>query len=186
MKIYTKTGDEGETGLFAGPRVGKDHRRIEAYGAVDELNALLGLVRTFPIPGMIDAQLVSIQNELFAIGAELATPDPIAHGTCLLCDPMIDRLEQSIDTMESDLPPLKQFILPGGVSPAAHLHLARTVCRRAERRVVALARHPEERVSVHLIRYLNRLSDWLFVASRWVNQDAGHAETPWQKPTSRL
>ena len=182
MKIYTKTGDTGETGLFAGPRVRKDDPRIEAYGTVDELNAVIGVVRSHQPPAAIDAELGRIQNELFAVGAELATPDPEKHGTALIGDTHIAALELSIDRLETTLPPLRQFILPGGTPAAAELHFARTVCRKAERRVVTLANLPGYAVSERIIRYLNRLSDWLFVASRAANHQTGQPETPWQKP----
>src|SRR4029078_5482121 len=128
MKIYTKTGDDGQTGLFGGPRVSKDAPRIEAYGTVDELNSVLGLARAETLPESIDALLAGIQSELFSLGAELATPNPAAKGTHLIGPSHIERLEQAIDQFEADLEPLKQFILPGGTKGAASLHLARTVC----------------------------------------------------------
>src|SRR5579883_2858411 len=139
MKIYTKTGDDGQTGLFAGPRVRKDHPRITSYGTVDELNALLGLVRSESPPAGLDLLIERIQNELFDLGAELATPDPERHGLRILGPKQIAALEAAIDLHESHLEPLRQFVLPGGSRTAALLHLARTVCRRAERDVVALA-----------------------------------------------
>ncbi len=139
MKIYTKTGDDGGTGLFGGPRVGKDDPRIEAYGTVDELNSLLGWARAVGLPADIDDCIMRIQNELFAVGAELATPDPAAHGTDWTGPEQIAALEQAIDRLEAPLAPLRQFILPGGTPAAAALHVARTVCRRAERRVVTLS-----------------------------------------------
>ena len=182
MKIYTKTGDAGETGLFGGPRVAKDAPRIEAYGTVDELNSVLGLARTESLPSSIDALLRAIQNELFALGAELATPNPSAHGTSLIGPPQIAALEAAIDRFEADLAPLAQFILPGGIKAAAVLHLARTVCRRAERRLVSFVREAEEPVSGELVIYLNRLSDLLFVLARSANRTAGVADVPWQKP----
>lgn len=184
MKIYTKTGDDGETGLFGGPRVAKDAPRIEAYGTVDELNSVLGLARTERLPSEIDALLGAIQNELFALGAELATPNPAAHGTSLIGPPQIAALEAAIDLFEADLAPLVQFVLPGGCRAAAVLHLARTVCRRAERRLVGFVRVSTEPVSGHLIVYLNRLSDLLFVLARAANHSAGIADVPWQKPTA--
>src|SRR4051812_12281799 len=173
MKIYTKTGDDGETGLFGGPRVGKDHPRIEAYGTVDELNAVLGLVRTASPPAEIDSLLARVQNELFDLGAELATPDPKSRGTNLIDSERIQALEAAIDQFEIGLEPLKTFILPGGTSAAAWLHLARTVCRRAERLVVALSRDSHENVSNATVIYLNRLSDLLFVLARAANHLAG-------------
>ncbi len=181
MKIYTKTGDEGETGLFAGPRVSKDHPRIEAYGAVDELNSALGVARTEAMPGEIDALLQQIQNDLFSVGAELATPNPRERGTDLIGQAHVAALEAAIDRHEATLPPLKHFILPGGSKAAAALHLARSVCRRAERRVVTLSHVPAEDVSNDLVKYLNRLSDLLFVLARAVNAAAGHADVIWRK-----
>ena len=182
MKIYTKTGDQGETGLFGGPRVGKNDPRIEAYGTVDELNSVLGLVRCEPLPAAVADLIARIQNELFSLGAELATPDPRAQGTALIGPAQSAALEQAIDLFESGLAPLKQFILPGGTRAAAALHLARTVCRRAERRLVALRRAAAEPVSGELVVYLNRLGDLLFVLARAVNSAAGVADVPWQKP----
>ena len=179
MKIYTKTGDAGETGLFGGPRVRKDAPRIEAFGAVDELNAVLGLARAEPLPGDINALLAAIQNELFDLGAELATPEPAKMGVGTLGPSRIARLEAAIDRHEATLPALKQFVLPGGSRAAAALHVGRTVCRRAERRVIALA--SIEPISPQLIVYLNRLSDLLFVLARAVNQSAGLPDVPWQK-----
>jgi cob(I)alamin adenosyltransferase len=184
MKIYTKTGDDGETGLFGGPRVSKDAARIEAYGSVDELNSVLGVVRTHPLDPSVDHLLRQIQNELFALGAQLATPDPAAHSTAMIGPAQIAALEGAIDRFEAGLEPLKQFILPGGTAAAAHLHLARTVCRRAERRLVTLVRQSPEPVSNDLLVYLNRLSDLLFVLARAVNHAAGSADIPWQKPTA--
>jgi cob(I)alamin adenosyltransferase len=179
MKIYTKTGDTGETGLFGGPRVPKDAPRIEAYGTVDELNALLGLARCETLPPDVDALLARIQNELFDVGAELATPDPQAKNTATLGAKSIAALEAAIDQHEAQLTPLRQFILPGGTRPAALMHLARTVCRRAERRLVTLA--TVETISPTLIVYVNRLSDLLFVLARSINQSQGCNDVPWQK-----
>jgi cob(I)alamin adenosyltransferase len=184
MKIYTKTGDQGQTGLFGGPRVEKDDARIEAYGAVDELNSLLGVARASGLPAVVEACLARIQHELFALGAELATPDPAAHGTALMGPRQIAALEQEIDAQQAELAPLAQFVLPGGASSAAHLHLARTVCRRCERRVVTLARSSAWPVSPQLVVYLNRLGDLLFVLARRANQLAGQADVPWQKPAA--
>ncbi|HKD37742.1 MAG TPA: cob(I)yrinic acid a,c-diamide adenosyltransferase [Pirellulales bacterium] len=179
MKIYTKTGDRGETGLFGGPRVRKDSPRIEAYGTVDELNAFLGFARCEPLPAEIDQFLSRIQSALFKVGAELATPDPARHGTSVIGGKEIADLERAIDRFDASLEPLKQFILPGGTRGAAALHVARTVCRRAERRVVALANSADGTISVDLIVYLNRLSDLLFVLARAVNAAAGQADVPW-------
>lgn len=181
MKIYTKTGDSGETGLFGGPRVGKDSPRIEAYGTVDELNAVLGIARMHDLPRDVDALLARIQNELFNLGAILATPDENRRSVATIDDGSIRRLEDEIDGFETSLPALKEFILPGGTPAAAHLHLARTVCRRAERRVVALGHSSGETVEAEALAYLNRLSDLLFVLARVVNAAAGCADTPWQK-----
>ncbi len=181
MKIYTKTGDDGETGLFAGPRVKKDDPRIEAYGTVDELNSVLGLVRCEKPPTEIDQLLARVQNELFDLGAELATPDPKSRGTNLVSAQHIDALEKAIDKFDTDLSPLKTFILPGGTKPAAWLHLARTVCRRAERRVVTLGDEPNANLSPLAVIYLNRLSDLLFVLARAANQLAGIDDVKWER-----
>ncbi len=181
MKIYTKTGDRGQTGLFAGPRVRKDDSRIEAYGAVDELNAFLGLARSQNLPAEIEACLSRVQNELFAVGAELATPDPTKHGTAMIGPAHAETLEKAIDALEINLPPLKQFILPAGAVAAAQLHVARGICRRAERRVVTLAGDDFAGFQNVLV-YLNRLGDYLFVAARYANHAAGAREVPWNKP----
>jgi len=182
MAIYTRTGDSGETGLFAGPRVAKDMPRIEACGAIDELNAGLGVVRAEHLDAEVDRLLDRIQHELFAIGAELATPDPVAHGFRWIAPQHVKALEADIDRCEPSLPPLEQFILPGGSRAASLLHLARTVCRRAERRLVALVRASQEPVSPVLLAYLNRLSDLLFVLARAENQRAGRGDVAWRKP----
>jgi cob(I)alamin adenosyltransferase len=179
VKIYTKTGDDGDTGLFGGPRVSKDDPRIEAYGAVDELNAVVGLARTEPMSPQLDVVLARVQNELFDMGAELATPDPAAKGTATLGPTHVARLEAAIDLYEGLLEPLREFILPGGCPAAALLHLARTVCRRAERRVVSLSKIVP--VRNELIVYVNRLSDLLFVLARAANHLAGERDVPWQK-----
>jgi cob(I)alamin adenosyltransferase len=192
MKIYTKTGDQGQTGLYGGPRVPKDHLRIEAFGAVDELNALLGLTRCEPLDGdgegegdangktkgRVDALLERIQSELFDLGAESATPDPERLGTKLITPAHAATLESAIDACDARLPALKAFILPGGTRRAALLHMARTVCRRAERRLVTLA--AAEPISGDLVIYLNRLSDLLFVLARLVNQTAGEPDVRWR------
>jgi cob(I)alamin adenosyltransferase len=182
MKIYTKTGDSGDTGLFGGPRVRKNSPRIEAYGTVDELNGVLGMARAQQLDPELDAVVQRIQNELFELGAQLATPDPAAHGTAMIGKRQIHALETTIDRFEADLPELKQFILPGGTSAAAVLHFARTVCRRAERRVITLMDDSREPVAGDPVVYLNRLSDLLFVVARWANHQAGSADVPWQKP----
>jgi cob(I)alamin adenosyltransferase len=187
MKIYTKTGDDGETGLFGGTRVPKDHLRIEAYGTVDELNSVVGIVRLH-VRGddvacrALDAELERVQNELFDLGAALATPDPIKFGITGVTDDSIALLERSMDRFDADLEPLKQFILPGGATAAAYLHLARTVCRRAERLTVALARQSD--IAPTGVVYLNRLSDWFFVAARWINKQVGEPDVPWKKERS--
>ena len=182
MKIYTRTGDEGETGLFGGPRVRKDAQRVEAYGAVDELNAVLGSAVAALADTGLRAMLIEVQSTLFDLGGELATPtvrERVAAGQLAPQVPVesIERLEGWIDELEEDLEPLTQFILPGGAPAAASLHHARTVCRRAERRAVTLA--ASEEVSGEALRYLNRLSDFLFVAARSVNHHAGVEEPRW-------
>lgn len=182
MKIYTKTGDSGDTGLFGGPRVSKDSPRIESYGTVDELNSVLGVVRSLSPEPDIDAVLGQIQNDLFALGAQLATPNPAAHQTAMIGETQITTLEQAIDRWQAQLQPLSQFILPGGAPAAAQLHLARTICRRAERRLVTLTQYSAEPIAPELVVYLNRLSDLLFVMARAVNRAAGCADVPWQKP----
>jgi len=181
MKIYTRTGDLGETGLFAGPRVGKDMPRIEVCGTIDELNAVLGLARTEPLPAETDRLLDRVQHELFGVGAELTTPEPAAHGVQWIGPEHVQALEADIDRCEQRLAPLGQFILPGGSRAGATLHLARAVCRRAERRLVTLIRRSEEPISVVLLAYLNRLSDLLFVLARCENARAGCHEVVWRK-----
>ncbi len=182
MKIYTRQGDDGSTGLFAGGRVSKDHARIEACGAVDELNAALGLAAANSSLSDPSREVLSTaQHSLFALGAELATPDADAAGTRMVTSAMVAELETAIDRLDSKLPPLTEFILPGGSEGAALLHVARGVCRRAERRVVTLC-HQEESVSPEIIAYLNRLSDLLFVMARAENQTSGHADIAWRKP----
>jgi cob(I)alamin adenosyltransferase len=182
MKIYTKTGDRGDTGLFGGGRVAKCHPRVEAYGDVDELNAVLGFVRaTEPMP-RIDSILAPIQQDLFAIGALLATPDRDKMRLHLekakIDDARIAELERAIDAGDAELEPLKSFILPGGTPKAAALHVARTVCRRAERRVVELGSGDTE-IPQLVIIYLNRLSDLLFTLARVANRVAGTSEVTW-------
>jgi cob(I)alamin adenosyltransferase len=180
LKIYTKTGDDGETGLFGGGRIPKDSLRVTAYGEVDELNAALGLARALDPPGFADPLL---QRDLFTIGAELATPDPVklqkalSRSGAAIGDSDVAALEDAIDSHEARLEPLKNFILPGGTPKAAALHLARTVCRRAERAVVGLARH--EQVSPAIVQYLNRLSDLLFVLARATNAHTGRPDVKW-------
>ncbi len=180
MKIYTKTGDDGETGLFGGGRVRKDHARIEAYGTVDELNAAIGTVRGEPLDEDLDLALRRVQNDLFDLGAELATPQPKILKSRISA-PQIEQLEQWIDRWETELPPLKTFILPGGDRAAGELHLARTICRRAERCVVRLGDVTEYAISNAIGIYLNRLSDLLFVTARLVNQRSGRRDELWEK-----
>lgn len=176
MKIYTKTGDAGETGLFGGGRVPKDDARVRAYGEVDELNAWIGFAVAIHLPTFESNVLEVIQRDLFSIGAELATPDA-KKLRASLDDATVGALERVIDSYDPKLKPLKNFILPGGSPKAAALHVARTVCRRAERSVVTLARsHP---VNPLIIQYLNRLSDLLFVLARAVNMQTGHDDIPW-------
>ncbi len=203
MKIYTRTGDKGTTGLFGGPRVSKDNTRIEAYGTVDELNSTIGLVRSTlsvqtvleygaqhtgegaPTPGggaipaeeKLDAWLERLQHELFDLGADLATPLGAKVKISRVVTESVDQLESDIDSFEEALDPLKAFILPGGSAPAAHLHAARTICRRAERRVITLA--GEEEINQTCIVYLNRLSDAFFSAARWINHALGHEDYLW-------
>lgn len=181
-KIYTKTGDDGTTGLVSGPRRTKDDLRVEAYGTIDEANSAIGLARlhTSGLPEL-DAMLMSIQNDLFDLGADLATPDtgePPAYEPLRIVETQVDRVEREIDQLNAGLEPLRSFILPGGSPAAAHLHLARTTARRAERLMVALARTDGEIVSEAAMKYVNRLSDFLFVAARQAN-DRGHADVLW-------
>jgi cob(I)alamin adenosyltransferase len=181
VKIYTKTGDAGETGLFGGARVRKSDARVEAYGEVDELNASVGAARAIVEDPQIDAALASIQDELFRVGAELATPaEARARPPVAPPDPAAwtARLERAMDAWDAELPPLRRFVLPGGTRTAAALHLARCVCRRAERRAVALA--AEAGVDPALLAYLNRLSDFLFVAARVANARARKEELLWE------
>jgi cob(I)alamin adenosyltransferase len=180
MKIYTRTGDDGTTGLFGGARVRKDDPRVEAYGTVDELNACLGVVRAAGLPPELDALLGRLQEDLFVLGAELAcVPGKEEKMKMRLLDASDAlRLEQAIDAAEEGLPPLRSFVLPGGTPAAAALHVARTVARRAERRTLeAAAQGP---VRSELIVYLNRLSDLLFTLARRANHLASVADIPWQ------
>jgi cob(I)alamin adenosyltransferase len=178
VKIYTRTGDAGETSLFDGTRVSKADSRVDAYGDVDELNAWLGLVRAAGLDPDLDQSLVRIQQDLFALGAQLADPGEKIAGRVLkaaLVEADVERLEALIDRLESELPPLRRFILAGGAPAGAALHVARTVCRRAERRMVSLAPAPD----AILVKYVNRLSDLLFVVARVVNHRAGMPEIEW-------
>ncbi|HVZ47802.1 MAG TPA: cob(I)yrinic acid a,c-diamide adenosyltransferase [Gemmatimonadaceae bacterium] len=180
-KIYTRTGDDGRTALFGGGRVTKDDLRVQAYGDVDELNAVIGQARSVEMMPRIDEVLAPVQRDLFAIGALLATPHPEDHRKQLekakLTDRRIAQLEQAIDDGEEELEPLKAFIMPGGTAKASALHVARTVCRRAERSVVRLRQ--SEEVPQIVVVYLNRLSDLLFVLARVANRRAGAGEVTW-------
>lgn len=184
MKIYTRTGDDGTTALFSGGRVTKTHPRVEAYGTVDELNAAIGLARAYKPTQQTDAWLEAVQNHLFHLGADLATPlDSPAEWVVRMTEDKVQWLEQTIDQMTADLPELKNFILPGGTPSAAQLHVARTICRRAERRTIELSH--DEAVGETAVVYLNRLSDWLFTLSRWENQQQGIPESRWSvRPTA--
>ncbi len=180
MRIYTRTGDTGETGLIGGRRVPKDDLRVCAYGTVDELNATLGLARCYVNDEELDHLLERFQNELFDIGAELASPPERASQFQAITDEHIRVMEEAIDHFEEELEPLRQFILPGGTQGSAYLHLARTVCRRAEREVVRLSH--ASMVNAVIIRYLNRLSDLLFVMARVCNHRAGVPDVKWGEP----
>jgi cob(I)alamin adenosyltransferase len=172
-KIYTRTGDDGTTGLVGGERVAKTHPRIEACGAVDETNAAIGLACVQLLEAPLADILARIQNELFDLGADLATPErpgrPLGWTPLRATEAQVTRLEEDIDRLNAELSPLNSFVLPGGAPAAAALHLARTICRRAERAVLVLAATPDEPVSQPVLKYLNRLSDLLFVAARWAN-----------------
>jgi len=172
-KIYTRTGDDGTTGLGDGTRVAKDDPRVEAFGAIDELNSLLGLLRAHELPPLIQAMLTTIQHELFDLGGELCVPD-----RAVLQDAQVARLEKSLDELNAPLAPLKEFVLPGGTNVAALAHVARAVCRRAERRVTTLAR--QRGVNPVSVRYLNRLSDLLFVLARSLNSQSGLPDVLWE------
>jgi cob(I)alamin adenosyltransferase len=177
-KIYTRTGDDGTTGLATGPRRVKFDLRVAAYGTVDETNACIGIARLHAAAedGTVDAMLVRISNDLFDLGADLSTPDtgaPLAYEPLRIVQAQVDRVESEIDQLNAGLAPLRSFVLPGGTPAATHLHLARTVSRRAERLMVELAQTPGEIVSRPALKYINRLSDFLFVASRFLNARAG-------------
>lgn len=181
MKIYTRTGDSGETGLFGGGRTAKDNPRVAAYGDVDELNSALGLARAAVPADLFDTELEAIQRDLFSLGGHLATPDPDKVRKALekakLSPERVGDFERAIDAADAELPPLRAFILPAGVPKAAALHVARAVCRRAERSVVSLARQGE--VPELFLIYLNRLSDYLFTLARLANHRAGHGDVTW-------
>jgi cob(I)alamin adenosyltransferase len=175
-KIYTRTGDKGTTGLGDGRRVDKDSARIEAIGSVDELNSLIGILIAQEVPESISAVLTGIQHRLFDLGGELSIPS-----MQLIKANSVEQLEAFLDQLNGELPPLKEFILPGGNLSAAHCHHARTVCRRAERRLTHLARLEEEEVSTNALKYLNRLSDLLFVMARVLARESGGNEVFWCK-----
>ncbi|WP_454852146.1 cob(I)yrinic acid a,c-diamide adenosyltransferase [Rhizobium binxianense] len=181
-RIYTRTGDDGTTALVSGPRRAKHDLRVEAYGTVDEANSAIGVARlhTAAMPDL-DAMLMRIQNDLFDLGADLATPDtgkPPEYEPLRIAESQVDRIEHDIDTLNAGLQPLKSFVLPAGSPAAAHLHLARTITRRAERLMVALSRGKGETVGAAALKYVNRLSDFLFVAARHAN-DRGEADVLW-------
>ena len=186
MKIYTKTGDDGTTGLYGGTRVSKDHIRIDSYGTVDELNAYIGLIKDQDICSKIQESLYRIQHDLFTVGANLAThPEKaiLKNGKERLNISKINAksitlLEEEIDEMNKDLPQMTHFILPGGHTTVSFCHIARTICRRAERLTVALCHETE--VDEHVLKYLNRLSDYLFVLARQLTKDLGVEEIKWQ------
>lgn len=197
MKIYTKTGDRGTTSLFGGKRINKNSPRVAAYGAVDELNSLIGVVmaevsrldytpgvgsrrrlENTPGVGIVLKKLTRIQQELFVLGADLATPREVKVESQSVKKSFITRLEREIDKWTSDLPPLRHFILPGGARAGSLLHLARSVARRGEREIVKLS--SEEKINPHVLPYINRLSDWLFTLARYVNKIDHVKETPWR------
>lgn len=186
-RVYTRGGDAGQTSLATGDRIGKDDLRVESYGTVDELNAVIGVARAC-LAGMadraageeLDGVLERIQSELFQVGAELASPDPTTLTITRVGAAEVERLEGHIDRFNGDLKPLEEFVLPGGGPCGARLHHARVVCRRAERRVVALSREVE--IAAGVLKFLNRLSDLLFVSARWACLRAGEREVMWQRP----
>jgi cob(I)alamin adenosyltransferase len=187
-KVYTRTGDKGETALVGGKRVPKDSPRIDAYGTIDELNSVVGLARVFNEESLdageahqfLDGVLCQIQDELFDLGSELATPPEFfKEGMYRVSQNEIERIEKLIDQCQKDLEPLKSFILPGGGRIGAYLHQCRTVCRRAEREILRLSR--AEEINDSVIKYVNRLSDLFFVLSRWISKQTGEAEYLWQR-----
>jgi cob(I)alamin adenosyltransferase len=194
-KVYTRTGDRGQTRLVGGAQVSKNDARIEAYGTVDELNAVVGLIRTFAPPAesgaaatvhdRLDPMLHAIQNDLFNVGTDLATPAAARwEGMVRVADTDVAKLEEWMDALNEELPPLKEFILPGGGPVGAFFHQARTVCRRAERRTITLI-DQEDDVGSGAMRYLNRLSDFFFVAGRWAASTLGEREFLWENPNRR-
>ncbi len=187
-RIYTRTGDDGTTGLGSGKRVPKYDLRVESYGTVDEANACIGMARLHAaaLPDL-DRMLMRIQNDMFDLGADLCTPDsgePLAYEPLRIVQSQVERLEREIDELNAALEPLRSFVLPGGSTLAAHLHLARTVTRRAERLMTELVAQPGERVGSAAMKYVNRLSDFLFVASRWVNAK-GEGDVLWTPGQNR-
>jgi cob(I)alamin adenosyltransferase len=180
VKIYTKSGDDGTTGLLGRGRVSKSNIRIAAYGTVDELNAMLGVARSHGLDAASDQLVAQLQNELFLLGSALADPLPDGRFHNTITTAHVEHLEQTIDSLEAELQPLLQFILPGGAPAAGFLHLARTICRRAERLVVELSHQPEEAVAHSVLVFLNRLSDLLFVLARAVNRRAGVPDVIWK------
>ena len=187
-RVYTRTGDKGETALVGGKRVPKDSLRIEAYGAIDELNSIVGLARVFNEESLdageahrfLDEVLCRVQDELFDLGSELATPPEFFQpGMYRVSESEIERLEKLMDKCQKELEPLKSFILPGGGRVGAHLHQCRTVCRRAERDILRLSR--QEQINPDVIKYINRLSDLFFVLSRWIAKQTGEQEYLWQR-----
>ena len=172
-KIYTRTGDDGTTGLGNGSRINKDSLRVDAMGDVDELNSIIGIMMTETVPDILVATLTQIQHDLFNLGGEICIP-----GYVILQQSQIEDLEEAIDTLNDDLEPLKEFILPGGTKTSAYCHLARTVCRRAERKLIEL--HRSEKVTDVSLQYLNRLSDLLFVMCRTINKEAGVTDVLWK------
>ena len=177
-KIYTRTGDDGTTGLGDGTRVQKDSLRVDAMGDVDELNSVIGLLLTEGVPDILVDLLTQVQHDLFNLGGEICIPNYI-----ILSQANVDNLEEAIDTLNDDLMPLKEFILPGGTKAAAFCHLARTVCRRAERKLITLDR--SEKVTDISLKYLNRLSDLLFVLCRIINKEAGVSDVLWQNKSGK-
>ncbi len=189
MKIYTRGGDDGTTGVLGHDRLLKSDPRIEAYGTVDELNAALGVARVSAAGSPLADDLAALQRRMFQVGAELATTDArMLEQLSKVTDADTTEIEALIDRLEAALPPLRQFVLPGGIPLAAHLHTARTICRRAERRVVALARaggvDPPSAGALRLVRFLNRVADLLFVMARSANHSAGVADEGWMPPAS--
>lgn len=172
-KIYTRTGDDGSTGLGDGSRTAKDSLRVESFGDIDELNSHIGMLLSYELPATVEGLMTGIQHDLFDLGGEICIP-----GRAALTPEYVTRLENALDEINAGLEPLKEFILPGGCPAAAACHLARTVCRRAERRMVSLAR--EEAVTEPALHYLNRLSDLLFVVARYLNQQSGQSDVLWQ------